>query len=259
MDSSSRLGRLARYVFMAFIMPLACANFVALPTEALSIETSYEILPDTIVADVSEDLESLDISAMSTHITDLEDSRITYSDAFNMNVNSSSGIPLEFWRDYLPSDLAEMADGLVYCDDAGINSLYLYAVAVTEVGRNCHTVGEHNYFNYTTDAKSYQDFASPLDCFEYTADRYTSAYFLRDWQLEVPIDWCDMPPRGSLNYDDEVVTITEINRRYAINSNLTVNWEWQALVAEIISATSEDYIEWATTQMESWDADVMVI
>lgn len=259
MDSSSRLGRLARYAFMTLVLPLICVTSVSVSSEASSVESHEEILLDAVIADVSDYVDSIGASAMSTHITDLEDSRITYSDAFNMNVNSSSGIPLEFWRDYLPSDLAEMADGLVYCDDAGINSLYLYAVAVTEVGRDCHTVGEYNYFNYTVDAESYQDFTTPLDCFEYTVDRYTSAYFTRDWQLEVPINWQDMPPRGSLNYDDDVVTITEINRRYAINSNLTVNWKWQTLVAEIISVTSEDYIEWATTQTESWDADVMVI
>lgn len=166
------------------------------------------------------------------------------SDAYKFNVCSSSGIPLEFWEAYLPPALADLSEGLVYCDEQDVNALYLYSVAVTEVGYNCEVVGDYNYFNYTVDAKHYQDFSSPLDCFEYTVNRYHNAYYDYDWQLSVPITPHDLPPVGDLIYEDDNVTITEINRRYAMFQDYTVNWKWQETVAEIMADTSEAYLAW---------------
>lgn len=154
-------------------------------------------------------------------------------DAKTWQVNRSYNIPKEFYYDILPENMHCLVEGICNLEaNQEISSMFLIAVAATEVGWDADFAGDYNWFNWTPDAKNYQNFSSTDECIVYTGERFEKCFFNPEWHAL---------------YGDEVddyFTIDEINSKYAINSDGTVNTYWGEVVGEIIGSFHEKYADW---------------
>ena len=51
------------------------------------------------------------------------------------------------------------------------------------------------------------------------------------------------------NLDDDIFTVPEVNTRYAINYDYTVNWLWSDVVCEIMYNFNTRYQTWETNNL----------
>lgn len=152
---------------------------------------------------------------------------------FNKNtyqVNKSYHIPKQFYYDILPEDMYCLIEPVCALEETQeISSMFLLAVAATEVGWHGDVVGKNNWFNWTPDAKHYQNFDTVEECVAYTGERFKTAFFNPEWyRTEV----------------DDYFTIDEINSRYAFYDDGSVNTYWGEIVGEILESFHDKYEKW---------------
>lgn len=154
-------------------------------------------------------------------------------DAKTFQVNRSYNIPKEFYYDILPENMHCLVEGICNLEATqDISSMFLFAIAATEVGWDADFAGNNNWFNWTPDAKEYQDFSSTEACITYTGKRFKECFFNPEWH--------------ALYGDtvDDYFTIDEINSKYALNDDGTVNTYWGEVVGEIIGSFHKKYADW---------------
>lgn len=152
-------------------------------------------------------------------------------------VNKSYHIPKQFYYDILPEDMYCLIEGICDLEETQeISSMFLFAVAATEVGWHGDLVGKNNWFNWTPDARNYQNFDTVEDCIAFTGKRFETAFFNPEWyRTEV----------------DNYFTIDEINSRYAFYNDGTVNTYWGEVVGEIIESFHNKYEKWVNNNDSS--------
>ena len=118
--------------------------------------------------------------------------------------------------------------------------MFLLAVAATETawGTTFYEKGSNNWFNWTVDAVNYQWFDSATDCAEYTGEMFPKKFFNREFYAQF-----------GQNLDDDIFTVPEVNTRYAINYDYTVNWLWSDVVCEIMYNFNTRYQTWETNNL----------
>lgn len=157
----------------------------------------------------------------------------TEFDPITYQVNKSYDIPKEFYYDVLPVDMHCLVEGICELEHTQeISSMFLFAVAATEVGWHGEFAGENNWFNWTPDAENYQGFATTEDCIAYTGKRFQSCYFNPEWYA------------GFGQEMDDYFTVDEINSRYAFYNDNSVNWYWGEVVTEILGSLNSKYARW---------------
>ena len=154
-------------------------------------------------------------------------------DATTFQVNKSYFVPVDFYYDTLPEDMHCLVEGICNLEATqDISSMFLFAVAATEVGWSPDFAGENNWFNWTPDAADYQDFESTDACIEYTGTRFEECFFNPEWHAIF----------GATV--DDYFTISEINSRYAFYNDGTVNTYWGEVVSEIVESMHFKYKDW---------------
>lgn len=158
-----------------------------------------------------------------------------YADIYEVQINKSYDIPAEFYYDTLPSSMHPIIESICALEeDADISSMFLIAVAATEVGWGEHfyETGSNNWFNWTADTISYQWFDSAEDCVRYTGEKFEERFFNPEWYMEY----------GQVV--DDFFIVSEVNTRYALTDPDTVNWEWTEVVVEIMYTLNSKYQAW---------------
>ncbi len=162
--------------------------------------------------------------------------QITEEYIMGLDLASPSGIPQEFWENWLSDAYKPLASEIVEFDQKGINSAFIVAIMYTECGRSAKTVGKYNYFNFTTDARNYTSFDSPEACMHFAQDWMLSSYFSPEWHATRQEGYCHWD-------SSEPLTVERINEHYAINSDGTVNWHWSEVVSSIMHDIYCSYLE----------------
>ena len=158
----------------------------------------------------------------------------TFSSVADFQVNKSYNIPVEFYYSLLPEEIHHLAECVRELERTQeISSMFLIAVAATEVGWHGEFAGENNWFNWTPDAQYYQGFASTKECVEYTGKRFKESFFNPEWYASF----------GQEGMDD-CFTVSEINSRYAFYDDCSVNWYWGDVVTEILESFNNKYMRW---------------
>lgn len=156
-------------------------------------------------------------------------------DVTTYQVNKSYNIPKEFYYATLPEDMHCLVEGICNLERTQeISSMFLFAVAATEVGWHGEFAGDNNWFNWTPDAENYQGFATTEDCIAYTGNRFQSCYFNPEWYA------------GFGQEMDAYFTVSEINSRYAFYNDGSVNWYWGEVVTEILESLNTKYVRWVS-------------
>lgn len=185
----------------------------------------------------SEHSDNQTVESVCTSLAAVEDFGVEcYDDIFSFQVNKSYNIPEEFYYDTLPESMHELIAPVCALErEYPISSMYLFAVAATEVGWGRYFVreGNNNWFNWSPDGEYYQGFASTQDCVDYTREAYEDRMFNPEYYA---IFGQDVGP---------VFTIPIVNTRYALLENGEPNAHWGALVGEITFGFIEDYKSWS--------------
>ena len=156
-------------------------------------------------------------------------------DVTTYQVNKSYDIPAEFYYSVLPEDMHCLVEGICNLERTqNISSMFLFAVAATEVGWHGEFAGDNNWFNWTPDAETYQGFSSVDECIVYTGERFKDYFFNPAWYAEFG------------QTVDDYFTIAEINSRYAFYDDCSVNWYWGEVVSEILDSLNTKYMRWLT-------------
>lgn len=159
-----------------------------------------------------------------------------FEDMYSFQINKSYDIPKEFYYSVLPEEMYPLVEPVCQLEHREeVSSMYLLAVAATEVGwgKYFYDEGSNNWFNWTADAINYQVFESAWDCVEYTAGAYKERMFNPEWYAAFGQDV------------DDVFTVPEVNTRYALWNDGTVNWQWSEVVCEIMYGFVKDYEKWS--------------
>ena len=160
---------------------------------------------------------------------------ITVADIYQIQINRGYGIPKEFYYDILPQTMYPLVDTVCYLEETqDISSMFLLAVAAVETGwgKSFYEPDNNNWFNWTTDTITYQHFESAEDCVLYTGEKFEERFF---------------NPEFYANYNqtmDAVFTVGEVNTRYALNPDMSVNWAWTDVVCEIMYSFNSKYQLW---------------
>lgn len=199
-------------------------------------ETAYgSYIVDTEYGQFETLLHPTEISFQSSVILDLScNSCVDESfDAETFMVNKSYYVPREFYYDTLPEEMHCLVEGICTLEETQeISSMFLFAVAATEVGWDPVFVGDNNWFNWTPDAESYMNFSSVDECIQYTGRRFQECFFNPEWYALFDAEV------------DTIFTIDEINSRYAFFDDGTVNTYWSDVVSEILESFHIKYKEW---------------
>jgi hypothetical protein len=166
---------------------------------------------------------------------------ISFAEMYSVQVNKSYNIPTEFYYDILPETMYPLVEGVCRLEETQeISSMFLLAVAATETGwgTTFYENGSNNWFNWTVDAVNYQWFDSATDCAEYTGEMFPKKFFNREFYAQF-----------GQNLDDDIFTVPEVNTRYAINYDYTVNWLWSDVVCEIMYNFNTRYQTWETNNL----------
>ncbi len=155
----------------------------------------------------------------------------TIEEVLAMDIAKSSDATTELYEMALPEAYHVLIPDLIEMDKAGINGIWVSAIIITEVGRESSLVGKNNYFNWTVDTITYSDFATPHDCMVYAQESFLTRYFNPDWHKDR--SYCQWEA-------GKPFTIERINEHYAINADLTVNWLWSQVVAELMLGMYQD-------------------
>lgn len=157
----------------------------------------------------------------------------SYEDIYSVQVNKSYKIPKEFYYEVLPETMHPLVDSVCELEDTmEISSMYLFAVAATEVGWGTAFAEDNNWFNWTPNAEDYQYFSCASDCVDFTQKMYEIKFFNADWYA------------GYGQTMDDYYTIQDINSRYALYSDGSVNWYWSDVVGEIMYSLNKKYQSW---------------
>ncbi len=238
-------------IFIAGISLILVSNIIALLfaiTGTTKAETVYSVdnastsihtkKPEGVPALSEDEMYAIISSTMSQYYAEDKKSvteypSLTEFDAETYQVNRSYNIPKEFYYDILPENMHCLIEGICNLEATQeISSMFLIAIAATEVGWDADFAGSNNWFNWTPDAKKYQNFSSTEECIAYTGERFEKCYFNPEWHAIY----------GDIV--DNYFTINEINSKYAINDDGTVNTYWGEVVGEIIESFHREYADW---------------
>lgn len=167
---------------------------------------------------------------------------LSFEDMYTVQVNKSYRIPEEFYYDVLPESMHPLISGVCEAENnTEISSMFLLAVAATEVGWGTafYEPGSNNWFNWTADACTYQTFSSTDACVTYTQEKFQERFFNREWYAGF-----------GQELSDDIFTVPEVNTRYALYNDCTVNWYWSDVVCEIMYSFNLKYQEWRMTHCD---------
>lgn len=162
---------------------------------------------------------------------------VTYEDMLNLDLTTSSTMPAEFWKYWLPTVYKPIANQLPLFDQEGINAAWVAAIMIAECGWDGNVVGSFNYFNFTVDTLSYTNFSSPAEAMQYARAWFQQSFFNRAWHTTRPAGYCQW-------HEGEPLTIERVNEHYAINPDGSVNWNWTKVASEIMVQIYSDYSAW---------------
>lgn len=157
------------------------------------------------------------------------------ADMYEVQINKSYSIPKEFYYDILPETMYPIVDSVCYLEETqDISSMFLLAVAAVETGwgKTFYIPGNNNWFNWTADTIDYQSFDSADECVLYTGEKFQERFFNPEFYAIY----------GQLV--DDCFTVSEVNTRYALNPDLSVNWAWSDVVCEIMCSFNNKYQLW---------------